>query len=186
MLRAILKSLVAEVEKLCATVPESFERKTKDLKVRRRVDRLVEFIARGRESRAVAEELAVTARRVEVLEAEVEAMKRARSVVVRAPSLDWLEQRLAAFGTVLERRTVESATLLRRLLGEITLEPIQPETGAPYYVARTALDVLVCSIRMVRGPTRTPVRDHCDGGRDRNGREPRPPCPWLLSFAVRS
>ena len=85
----------------------------------------------------------MTEHRAEVLEAEVEAMKRARSVVVRAPSLEWLEERLAAFRTVLERRTVESATLLRRLLGKITLEPMQPETGAPYYVARTALDVLV-------------------------------------------
>ena len=144
VLRAILERLVAEVEKLCATVPESFERKPKEFEqVRRRVDRLVDFIARGRESPAVAEELALTERRVAVLEAEVEAMKRARSVVVRAPSLGWLEKRLAAFRTVLERRTVESATLLRRLLGKITLEPIQPETGAPYYVARTALDVLV-------------------------------------------
>ena len=144
VLREILERLVAEVEKLCATVPASFERKTTELgQVRRRVDRLVDFIARGRESRAVAEELAVTERRVEVLEAEVEAMKRARSVEVRAPSLGWLEKRLAAFRTVLERRTAESATLLRRLLGKITLEPTQPETGAPYYVARTALDVLV-------------------------------------------
>ena len=144
VLRAILERVVAEVEKLCAHVPASFERKTKELEqVRRRVARLVDFIARGRESRAVAEELAVTEHRVEVLEAEVDAMKRARSVVVRAPSLEWLEERIAAFRTVLERRTVESATLLRRLLGKITLEPMQPETGAPYYVARTALDVLV-------------------------------------------
>ena len=144
VLRAILERVVAEVETLCALVPASFERKTKELEqVRRRVARLVDFIARGRESRAVAEELAVTEHRVEVLGAELEAMKRARSVVVRPPSLEWLEERIAAVRTVLERRTVESATLLRRLLGKITLEPMQPETGAPYYVARTALGVLV-------------------------------------------
>ena len=87
--------------------------------MRRRVARLVDLIARGRESTAVAEELAVPERRVEVLEAEVEAMRWARSVELCPPSLGWLEKRLAAFRTLLERRTAESAMLLRRLLGKI-------------------------------------------------------------------
>ena len=59
------------------------------------------------------------------------------------PSGAWVEKRLAALRELLERRTEASAFMLRRLLGRMVLEPVHPEQGTPYYVARTAIDVLV-------------------------------------------
>jgi hypothetical protein len=53
------------------------------------------------------------------------------------------EERVAGLKEVLERRTETSALLLRKLLGEIRLEPkAGTETGRPYYLARTSLDAL--------------------------------------------
>jgi hypothetical protein len=43
---------------------------------------------------------------------------------------------------VLERRTEQSALLLRKLLGPISLEPTQGDIGRPFYLARTSLDTL--------------------------------------------
>ena len=77
------------------------------------------------------------------LEAEVENLEQASDSGVRFPSRAWVEKRLAAVRELLERRTEASGLVLRRLLGRMVLEPVYPEQGAPYYVARTALDVLV-------------------------------------------
>ena len=77
------------------------------------------------------------------LEAEVENLQQASDSGVRFPSRAWIEKRLAAVRELLERRTEASGLVLRRLLGRMVLEPVYPEQGAPYYVARTALDVLV-------------------------------------------
>ena len=62
---------------------------------------------------------------------------------MRFPTRPWVEKRLAAFRELLERRTEASALVLRRLLGRMVLKPVYPEQGKPYYVARTAIDVLV-------------------------------------------
>jgi len=43
---------------------------------------------------------------------------------------------------ILERRTEQSALLLRDLLGRIRLEPTQGDIGRSYYVAQTSLDAL--------------------------------------------
>jgi hypothetical protein len=56
--------------------------------------------------------------------------------------LAWLEEQIARVPEALERRTAQSAVLLRKLLGEIRLEPVTPEGGRPYYRAKTNLDVL--------------------------------------------
>ncbi len=111
---------------------------------RRRLARFVDFIARGavRDSRALAEASAKTETSVDVLADEVDTLRRSRESVFRVPSLEWIETRVSALRDVLERRTEASALLLRRLLGQIVLEPVYPEGARPYYVARTSLDVL--------------------------------------------
>ena len=63
--------------------------------------------------------------------------------VFLAPPAEWIEERVAGLKEVLERRTEVSALLLRKLLGEIRLEPkAGTETGRPYYLARTSLQAL--------------------------------------------
>ena len=43
---------------------------------------------------------------------------------------------------MLERETVRSALLLRRILGPTRLTPIKPHVGRPYFETETALQVL--------------------------------------------
>ena len=65
-----------------------------------------------------------------------------RALHAEPPPLVWLEERIARLQERLDRRTAQSALLLRKLLGEIRLEPVTPEVGRPYYRAKTNLDVL--------------------------------------------
>ena len=112
---------------------------------RRRVTRIVDFIACGKAepSRALAKTLEETESLADGLGVEVQALERSRESVFRVPTLAWIETRVSALREVLERRTEQSAKLLRRLLGKIVLEPVHPEAGRPYYVAKTSLDALV-------------------------------------------
>ena len=75
------------------------------------------------------------------LRGEVETLRRGRGAAFEAPPLEWLEERIARLQEVLERRTAQSA-LLRKLLGQIQMQPVTPDVGRPYYRATTKLDVL--------------------------------------------
>ena len=112
---------------------------------RRRVTRIVDFVARGKAeaSAALAETLVETEALVDQLTVEVQALEHSRESVFRVPSLAWIQKRVSALREVLEQRTESSALLLRRLLGKIVLEPVHPASGRPYYVASTSLDALV-------------------------------------------
>ena len=112
---------------------------------RRRVTRIVDFIACGKAeaSQALAKTLAETEALVDDITVEVQALEHSRESVFRVPSLEWIQKRVSALREVLEQRTESSALLLRRLLGKIVLEPVHPASGHPYYVAKTSLDALV-------------------------------------------
>jgi hypothetical protein len=90
----------------------------------------------------LAQALLATERKVDELRAELEVLRRSQEAVLEPPPLLWLEGRIARFQELLERHTAQSALLLRKLLGEIRLEPVTPEVGRPYYRANTNLDVL--------------------------------------------
>ena len=142
----VLGRVREEVTALCAHVPDMLKRKAAQLEeARRRVARIVNFVAPRPRSggKALAEALAKDEASVTSLQAEVENLQQASDSGVRFPSRAWIEKRLAAVRELLERRTEASGLVLRRLLGRMVLEPVYPERGAPYYVARTALDVLV-------------------------------------------
>ena len=108
----------------------------------RRLWIFLQFVGEGRGSKTLAQALLATERRVDELRAELEVLRRSQEAVLEPPPLVWLEERIARFQQLLERRTAQSALLLRKLLGEIRLEPVTPEVGRPYYRAKTNLDVL--------------------------------------------
>ena len=145
VLRRVMKSVEREIRRSSSSVPEILKQKTKLLnKARRRVDRIVGFIVEGggTDSRALREDLAKSEASVDVLAAEVDALQRSRESVFRVPSREWIAARVSKLRDILERRTEASALLLRRLLGKIELQPMFPEEGRPFYVAKTSLDVL--------------------------------------------
>jgi hypothetical protein len=94
------------------------------------------------ESQALANALVETERRVEALREELEALSRTREKVFQTPPIEWIEERLSRVQEVLERRTEQSALLLRDVLGTIRLEPRKGDVGRPYYLAKTSIDCI--------------------------------------------
>ena len=108
----------------------------------RRLTNFVDFIGEGRGSQALANALIETEGRVEALRSELDALRRSRKKVFQSPPMEWIEERLSRVQEVLERRTEQSALLLRDVLGTIRLEPQRGDVGRPYYLARTSIDCI--------------------------------------------
>ncbi len=124
--------------------PAALRLKTTELKaLKRRQANLVAFVADGEGTKAVGEALAELEPQLKRLERQVASLRRACGKVIRTPSLAWIRERVTRLRSILELRTSKPAALLRRLLCPIRLEPVIPSTGRPYYLARTALDMLV-------------------------------------------
>ncbi len=139
----VLERVKEEVEKASTEAPETISlREAEYAAEERRVTNFVEFIAEGRGSRALADALLVSEKRVEVLRAELEVLRRSRDAVLTMPPREWIEERISRIQPLLEQRTERSALLLRQLLGIIQMEATSPDVGRPYYKARTNLDVL--------------------------------------------
>ena len=164
----VLQSVVAEIRKLSSAAGGQLDSRRLEYRAaRKRLDRLVEFVAGGHapDSAAVAEAIAQAEARVSQLSAEIDALDDGRRSDLRSPSVEWVAERVLALKRLLERRTVESARVLRRLLGEhVVLEPVTPDSG----VGTTLPGLpLMCSCSLSRPGllvVRTVVRDLCVGG----------------------
>ncbi len=93
-------------------------------------------------SQALASALGRAEHEVAALRAEVEGLASSGLSVFAAPPQAWISERLTTLQSVLEQRTGPAALILRRILGPVVLEPVQPEVGRPYYRARCSLDAL--------------------------------------------
>ena len=92
----ILHSVEAETRKLYANIPETMRVKNTEFETeQRRVANFVEFIAKGRGSRALAEALAASERRAQELRVDLDALRESRGAVFQAPPLPWVEERVA-------------------------------------------------------------------------------------------
>lgn len=142
-IRYVIERVEGEGAKLSAHLPETIRVKESELSSEeRRLTNFLDFIGEGRGSRALANALIETERRVEALREELEALLRSRNKVFQTPPVEWIEERLSRFQEVLERRTEQSALLLREVLGTIRLEPKRGEVGRPYYLAQTSIDCI--------------------------------------------
>ena len=139
----LLERVEQEVQKLSKDVPETIRLKETELDAeKRRVHNFVEFVAEGRSSRALAEALAASERKVEELQIEVDALRKSRDAVFQAPPRAWIEERIQTLQAVLEQRTAQSALILRKLLGTVKLEPTQGDIGKSYYRAKSTFQPL--------------------------------------------
>jgi len=139
----VLKRVEEEVVRLRSDAPETIRLRAAELGAEeRRLVNFLDFIGEGRGSRALAQALSETERKVETLREEVDGLRRASDKVFRAPPVEWIEERMTKLGSVLEQRTPRSALLLRELLGPIRLEPVPVDVGRPYYRALTSIDAL--------------------------------------------
>ena len=142
-IRYVLDRVEQEVARLFADVPETIRLKEAELNAEeRRLANFVDFVGEGRGSQALAKALVETELRVDALREELAGLQRSRDKVSQAPPAEWIEERLTGLREVFERNTERAALALRKLLGPIELEPLKPDVGKPYYVARTTLDTL--------------------------------------------
>ena len=139
----VFERVVQELAKLSAHLPETTRLKNDQLRgEQRRLDNLVEYIANGEATPAVQKALKKTEHRVSVLEAELGELRFRSQRLLEAPSLPWLRSRLGDFRALLDESVQKAALILRDVFGKITLVPVAPDTGRPYYLARTHLETL--------------------------------------------
>ena len=144
--RYALRRVADEIAKLSGDVADAVRRKKAELAdARKRLNNLVDFVSCGHvsDSAALASAIAAAEARASRLQVEVDALGRTGDPVFSPPSEEWIVEQVGALQRLLERRTPQSATVLRRLLGKVVLEPVRPESGRPYYIARTAIDTFV-------------------------------------------
>ena len=141
-IRYVFEKLEQEVARLSAHVPELIRRKSEQLgEERRRLDNLIHFIADGRRSVAVEERLAQTEHNVSLIDAQIAELIRG-SRGFRVPPLGLIKRRCLNLRALLESSPEQSALVVRALLAPIQLDPVVPDSGRPYYVARTTFDAL--------------------------------------------
>ena len=147
---AIVYALGRVAERIRELSPEVEERRAgKQAEFRdtqKRLDRFVEFIAGDNTERSTFDSLSAAIAKCEArlstLSVELETLKADDASDFRVPAEEWIAERVRSLQELLERRTSESARVLRRLLGEeVVLEPVTLESGRRYYLARTAIDV---------------------------------------------
>jgi hypothetical protein len=139
----VLRRVEQEVARLTADVPETLRLKQAELAAeKRKIGNFIEFIGEGRGSRALAEALGAAEHRAEQLRGDIEVLEQSQANVFQKPHRVWIEERLCRVQQVLERNTVRSGLLLRKLLGPIRLEPTTGDIGRPYYRGHSTLDVL--------------------------------------------
>jgi hypothetical protein len=143
MLAAVLARVEENVKQLLAHVPQQIKEKRLALATEeRRVANFVEFIGEGKGTRALSTALGEAERHVETLRMELDLLTSTASTMFQAPPLEWIADRVRSLDVTLAKDTTRSALVLREALGAITLRPLTPEVGRPYYQAETALQVL--------------------------------------------
>ena len=90
----VFEQLEQQIANLSSDLPETVRRTKAQLgDQRRRLDRLVDFVADGRDSAAIRERLADTERNVALLGAQIDDLTRRARHPPKAPSLAWVESR---------------------------------------------------------------------------------------------
>jgi hypothetical protein len=58
------------------------------------------------------------------------------------PPTEWIQGQLTRLIDIIERSAERSALILRKLVGQLRLQPTRGNIGRPYYVAKTSLNKL--------------------------------------------
>ena len=142
-LQAVLKSAEEEIRRLGADLPENLKLKRTSLaSEERRIANFIEFIGNGKGTPALGQALDLAEQRATALRDELTALESTAGEVFQAPPVEWVAERVRGLQDLLERETSQSALLLRDVLGPVTLKPMTPQIGKPYYQAETTLQIV--------------------------------------------
>jgi DNA invertase Pin-like site-specific DNA recombinase len=139
----VLERVEKEIHKLLGHLPEKIRLTRAAVgEEERRIGNFIEFIGNGKGTPALAQALQCAEENVTALQNELRGLEASAADVFKPPPVEWVVERLGRVQEVLEAETVQSALLLRRILGPVRLVPVRPEVGRPFYKAETALQVL--------------------------------------------
>ena len=132
----IYKKVAKEIQKQFSHISEDIRLKKIELnKMETRVHRFVEFIAEAKATASIATALEDAEKNVAKLKMEIESLEQTKHDAFEPPPVEWIDHRIQQVQDILESRTEKSALLLRQLFGKITLTPMNPDIGKPYYQA---------------------------------------------------
>jgi regulator of protease activity HflC (stomatin/prohibitin superfamily) len=104
-----LQQVGVEVRRLHANVPERIKlAETAVAAEERRIANFIAFIGDGKGTRALADALEAAERRANELRGELAIMRVAASSVFEAPPIEWVKERVARLGELLEQETARS------------------------------------------------------------------------------
>ena len=134
----IYKKVAKEIQKQFSYIPEEIRLKKIDLnKMETRVHRFVEFIAEAKATASIATALEDAEKNVKKLKVEIGSLEMTKHDALEPPPVEWIDHRIQQVQNILESKTEKSALLLRQLFGKITLTPMMPDIGKPYYQAKS-------------------------------------------------
>ena len=99
--------------------------------------RFVEFIAEAKATASIATALEDAEKNVKKLKVEIGSLEQTKNDAFEPPPVEWIDHRIKQIQDVLESKTEKSALLLRKLFGKITLTPMIPDIGKPYYQVKS-------------------------------------------------
>ncbi len=97
----------------------------------RKISNFVEFIGEGRGSQALASALDRAEAGGDRTAGRDRGLSSSGLSAFATPPDAWVAERLTTLQSVLERRTGPAGLILRRILGPVVLEPVQPGVGRP-------------------------------------------------------
>ena len=136
------------------------------------IQNYLNFIKTGNFSNVVADALKQAETKSENLKQEIESLEFQKANTFQAPPREWIEDRLENLCDTLNKNTIQSANVLKELLGEVYLEPVSKEKAfkncvpfpdknngldksspyKPYYIAHSKLQTLALFNDKSSGP----------------------------------
>ena len=121
-------------------IPEEIRLKKIELnRAETRAHNFIEFIAEGKATEGLSFALEQAETKAKEFKKDLEALEQSKDSAFTPPPIEWIQHKLQNLSEVLAQKTENSALVMRRLTGKITLTPKKPEVGKPYYHARTKI-----------------------------------------------
>lgn len=136
----VFDQVAKAIKEQFSDVPEEIRQKKIALNaVESRVHNFIEFVAQGRATKGLVDALEEAEKKVDSLKKDLESLQRAKENLFQPPPEAWISKRISEVKSVLEKKTEQSALLLRSYLGTVTLMPTVPDIGKPYYQAHSKI-----------------------------------------------
>ncbi len=142
-LDTVYQKTAQKIKEQFSHIPEEIRLKKIELnRAETRAHNFIEFIAEGKATEGLSAALEQAEIKAKELKKDLEALEQSKEAAFTPPPKEWIQHKLQNLSEVLARKTENSALVMRRLIGKVTLTPKKPEVGKPYYHAKTKIKSL--------------------------------------------